>query len=331
MLRANYGKFDLCAYTTLKRWGCRAMNLHELLQTQEVILADGSMYELLRRSPEVEFDAHIAHSGLIYNPDWAQVLERVLREYIEVAVSRQLPMLATTTTWRANHERIEASAFSGRAVNRDNALFLRAIVDSYDGSPTRMLIGGNIGPKGDAYKPGEAPGRDEASTFHHYQIDDLVTGCVDFLQASTLPALPEAIGIARVMAQTGLPYVISFVIEKSGRLLDGTPLTEAIHRIDDAVVQAAPYYAVNCVHPSVLQQALDHNPDIAGRIVGFNGNTSARTVEELDGLEELDVEAPESFALANKPLLQYGIRVIGGCCGTDPAHIHAIADLIHAP
>jgi homocysteine S-methyltransferase len=305
------------------------MNLHELLRSNQLILAEGSLYELLRRSPEVEFDAHIAHSGLIYNPDWAQVLERVLREYIDVAVAQNLPMLTTTTTWRANRERIAASAFSGRAVNRDNARFLRAIVDSYGNSLEEIQIGGNIGPKGDAYKPGEAPDTEEAIAFHRYQIDDLVAGGVDFLQASTLPALPEAIGIARLMAQTGLPYVISFVIEKSGGLLDGTPLTEAIRLIDDAVPQAVPYYAVNCVHPTVLQQALDLNPAIAGRIIGFNGNTSARSVEELDGLEELDVEAPESFAMANKTLQQaHGIRVIGGCCGTNPAHIRAIADLL---
>lgn len=305
------------------------MNFHELLQSSRLILADGSMYELLRRSPEVEFDAHIAHSGLIYNADWAQVLERVLREYIDVAVAQNLPMLATTTTWRANRERIEASEFSERAVNRDNVRFLRTIVDSYGDGRPEILIGGNIGPRGDAYKPEEAPDTGEAIAFHRYQIDDLVTGGVDFLQASTLPALPEAIGISQLMAQTGLPYIISFVIEKSARLLDGTPLTDAIHRIDDVVPLAIPYYAVNCVHPTVLQHALDLSPDIAGRIIGFNGNTSARSVEELDGLEELDVEEPESFARANKTLQQaHGIRVIGGCCGTNPAHIHAIADLL---
>jgi homocysteine S-methyltransferase len=304
------------------------MNFHELLQSSRLILANGSLYELLRRSPEVEFDAHIAHSGLIYNADWAQVLERVLREYIDVAVARQLPMLATTTTWRANRDRIEASAFSGRAVNRDNARFLRNIVDSYGDARAEILIGGNIGPQGDAYKPEEAPDTDTAIAFHRYQIDDLV-GEVDFLQAATLPALPEALGISQLMAQTGLPYIISFVIDKSGCLLDGTRLADAIHRIDDIVPLATPYYAVNCVHPSVLQQALDLSPEIAGRIIGFNGNTSARSVEELDGLEELDVEAPGSFARANKTLQQaHGIRVIGGCCGTSPAHIHAIADLL---
>jgi methionine synthase I (cobalamin-dependent) len=47
----------------------------------------------------------------------------------------------------------------------------------------------------------------------------------------------------------------------------------------------------------------------------------------LDELEELDTEAPASFARANKTLLQaHGIRVIGGCCGTNPEHIRAIAE-----
>ena len=76
------------------------MKFHGLLQSSRLILADGSMYELQRRRPEVEFGAHITHSGLIYNAAWAQVLEHVLQEYIDVAVTQQLPMLATTTIWR---------------------------------------------------------------------------------------------------------------------------------------------------------------------------------------------------------------------------------------
>jgi hypothetical protein len=52
------------------------MNLHELLNTNQLIPGDGSMYELLRRSPEVECDDHIAYGGLIYHPGWVRVLER---------------------------------------------------------------------------------------------------------------------------------------------------------------------------------------------------------------------------------------------------------------
>lgn len=304
------------------------MNLHELLNTRQLILGDGSMYELLRRSPEVEFDEHIAHSGLIYHEPWGRVLERLMRAYIDVAISQSRPMLTTTATWRANRERVERSKFVDKAVNRDNALFLRAIVDSYGDASPCLLIGGTIGPRGDAYQPREALGSDAAREFHAYQVNDLVAGGVDFLQAATFPALSEACGVAQLMAQTGLPYIISFVIDKSGRLLDGTRLDAAISQIDAQVGEALPCYAVNCVHPSVLHQALDLNPSVAGRIAAFSGNTSARSTEELDGLEQLEVEEPESFALAHQSLLQtYDIRVIGGCCGTNPEHIRALARL----
>jgi S-methylmethionine-dependent homocysteine/selenocysteine methylase len=82
------------------------------------------------------------------------------------------------------------------------------------------------------------------------------SGGVDFLQASTLPALSEAIGVSLARSDTGLPYVISFVIDKSSRLLDGTLLSDAICLIDERVGGGSVRFAVNCIHPAVLHQAL---------------------------------------------------------------------------
>jgi homocysteine S-methyltransferase len=305
------------------------MNLDELLIAETHILAEGSIYELLRRNPEVVFDDHIAHAGLIYDVKSAQVLEQVMRSYIDVGVSLHRPVVFTTATWRANRDRIHSSAFSDRAVNEDNAQFCLSIRDSYANTGLPILLSGNTGPKGDAYKPDESPDLDESRSFHSFQIEALASGGVDFLQASTIPALPEALGIALEMSDTGLPYVISFIVNKFGQLLDGTLLRDAIYHIDDHVGDAPARYAVNCVHPTVLNLALDNNAGIESRIIGFNGNTSTRSVDELDGLEELDTEDPEAFALANKQLIdKHGIRIVGGCCGTNPAHISAIANII---
>lgn len=307
------------------------MNLEELLQTGRQILSEGSVYELLRRNPDVAFDEHIAHASLIYDAKSTLVLEQVMRSYIDVGVSLHWPMIITTATWRANRDRIQASAFSDRAVNEDNAQFFHKIRESYADTGVPILVSGNIGPKGDAYKPEEAPDVDTAKSFHSFQIEALASSGVDFLQVSTLPALPEALGIALAMSDTGLPYVISFVVDKSGRLLDGTLLSDAIYQIDERVGDATARYAVNCVHPTILHQALDNNTGIEGRIIGFCGNTSARSADELDGLVELDTEAPDTFALANKQLLDaHDIKIIGGCCGTNPAHIRAIADLLNS-
>ena len=181
------------------------MSFETLLQTEKHILSQGSVYELLRRSPEIVFDEHIFHAGLIYDDHSAKVIEQAFRSYIDTAVASGLSIAIDTATWRANEERIRASAFSNHAVNEDNVQFLNDIRNSYTDSEISILIVGDIGPRGDAYKPEEALDINSAQSFHSYQIERLASCEIDFLQASTLPAISEAIGIALVMDRTGLP------------------------------------------------------------------------------------------------------------------------------
>ena len=110
-------------------------------------------------------------------------------------------------------------------------------------------------------------------------------------------------GVALVTVETGLPYVVSFVVDKTVCLLDGTKLSEVIPWIDDKVGTSAAWFAINCVNPWILHQALDKNPGIEGRIISFHGNTSDLSSAEIDGSEELITEEPDTFALAYKELL----------------------------
>jgi homocysteine S-methyltransferase len=305
------------------------VSFENLLHSEEHILSQGSVFELLRRSPEVEFDEHIFHAGLIYDAHFAKVLERVYRSYIDTAVASGFSIAIGTATWRANEERMQASAFSDRAVNEDNTQFLKEIRSSYSDSGISILIEGDIGPRGDAYKPEEALDVNAARCFHSRQINALASSGVDYIQASTFPALSEALGVALVMVETGLPYVISFVVDRSGCILDGTKLSEAIARIDDKVGENSARFAINCVHPRILHKALDKNPEIEGRIISFHGNTSDLSIAELDGSEELMTEEPTDFAQAYSELLgAHDIKIIGGCCGSNPDHIRAIAGIL---
>ncbi len=305
------------------------MSFEFLMKTEKHILSQGSVFELLRRNPEVVFDEHIFHAGLIYNERFSKVLEGVYRSYIDTAVDFGFSVSVGTATWRANEERIRASAFSGSTVNEDNVMFLKDIRASYSNSGISILIEGDIGPRGDAYKPNEALDADTAQSYHFPQVQALASSGVDYLQASTFPALSEGLGVALVMAETGLPYVISFVVDKSGSLLDGTKLSDAIKRIDDEVGESSARFAINCVHPRILLQALDKNPGIEGRIISFHGNTSDLSAAELDGSEELITEEPTAFANAFKELLDaHDIKVVGGCCGSNSDHIRSIARVL---
>ncbi len=294
------------------------------------ILGEGSVYERLRRCAAVEIDPHIAYASLIYEDEIRRVLSEVHREYLDIGQRFGIPMIAVAPTWRANYQRIARSDFAELPVNRDCVRFMIDLRNGYGPNAHPILIGGNCGPKGDGYLPDEAPEAQEAEQFHQPQISDLAESGVDFLIAKTLPAFGEALGIARCMALTELPYVISFVLRADGTILDGTPLDEAIQRIDREASRPPTHYNVNCVHASIFSSALNaiksRNSPAFTRIRGLDANTSAKTPEELEGLEEIDPEAPEDFGENLWALHKsFDTVYLGGCCGSSTEHIEALA------
>lgn len=311
------------------------MQFEALLQSPEPIVAEGAIYERLRRHPSIGFDPDLAHATLIYNPSAARILEQIYRDYLDIGQKYRLPMIASTPTWRANKERINRSEFRDYQINQDNARFVSDIRASYGATEKPILIGGLMGPRGDAYRPEEALSKKEAASFHTYQVEALAQTDLDFLYAATLPASSEAHGIAAAMARTNLPYVLSFVIRRGGTLLDGTPLHQVIEEIDATLARPPTGYAVNCVHPTILMEGLTRDEierrSLTERIVLFSANTSAKSPEELDGLDELDTEGPATFAeLMRAVYEQFHIPILGGCCGTGTDHIECLAGQLKA-
>jgi homocysteine S-methyltransferase len=121
-------------------------------------------------------------------------------------------------------------------------------------------------------------------------------------------------------------------VRADGTVLDGTPLRAAIERIDAATASAPAGYGINCVHPSVIAGALATAGDAARRVSYFQANASALQPDELDGRDELDADDPEALAVAMRDVgRRFGIRALGGCCGTGTAHIDALARAFSEP
>ncbi len=282
------------------------------------MLAEGAVVERLRRDPRVGLDPQVAHAAFVYQPGPAAALERIYREYLNIAAEAGLPMLCFSPTWRANPARLRAAGLAGRDVNGDGVRFLRSIAGQYAGP---VFVGGLLGCFGDCYRPQEALSEAEAASFHREQAQALAAAGPDLLFAATMPEVGEALGMARAMAACGLPYFVSFVLGPEGNVLDGTPLAEAMARMDAALSPAPAAYFVNCAHPTALARAA-----ASERLIGFQANTSARRPAEREGLAEIETEDPETFAEAMLDLRRrLKLRVLGGCCGTDGSHIRAIA------
>ena len=302
----------------------------ELLAASPVILGEGAVIERLRRVAGIQLDEQVVNSALIYQENGRAALEAICLQYLEIGRRYNLPLLLSTPTWRAGRDRIAAAGLAGHDLNGDNARFLFGLRDRYGDYARQVAVCGLMSCRGDAYKPAEAMTACAAAEFHAWQADALAAAGVDFLLAATLPALSEAIGLARALAATGLPYLISFVVRPQGTLLDGTPLKDAIAAIDAAVTPRPLAYLVNCTHASIFRSALLHeansSPLVRERTIGLLANTAPLSPEELDASTELVEEAPETFGQNVAALrTDLGMKLLGGCCGTDQRHIESLA------
>jgi homocysteine S-methyltransferase len=306
-----------------------------MIARQPFVLFEGAVIERLRRLSNIHLDPDVLHAAFIYDPTGRAALERIYRRYLEIGQSYDLAMTILTPTWRASSERVRRAGWAERNINGDGFRFLHAVRESRGDYASRVSIGGLMGCRGDAYRPEQALSSTEAQRYHTAQAAALSIAGVDLLLGSTLPALSEALGMAKAMAGTRCPYMLSFVIRPAGTLLDGTPLHRAIAEIDASTDPPPLAYMVNCVHPAVFEQAFRRvrhaAPGASARILGLQANTSVKPPEELDNAASLQGEDPDVFADAMVHLYtDLGIRALGGCCGTDDRHIAAIAARVAA-
>jgi homocysteine S-methyltransferase len=305
------------------------MDFAEALKTFPLILAEGAVIERLRRKSDHHLDPDLENAGLLYQEAGRAAMADIFRGYMDIGFRYGLPMILFTPTWRANPERLRKAGFEDKDdVNGEGFRFLDSLRKEQGKNAGRICIGGLLGCQGDAYKPEEALSDDEAAAFHVHQAQALARAGVDFLMAATLPTYSEALGLARAMSALGRPYVLSFVIRPTGTLLDGTPLDVAVMQIDAELDPRPVGYLTNCIHPSVFKEALTRLTEASrSRLIGLQANTSRKSPEDLDGLHALDSEEPAVFARQMKELHErFGIKVLGGCCGTDDRHIERIAE-----
>lgn len=302
------------------------MGFKDCIKYQNNVLMEGALGERLKREYHLKFDEHVAMAKLIYDSHGKAALKNLWQEYIEIARNYRVPFLATTPTRRANRERTEQAGCHSSLIH-DNVEFLRNVQQE---SGIEMYVGGLMGCKGDAYTGEDALSENDAHVFHAWQANLFRKAKVDFLYAGIMPTLPEAAGMAQAMADTGLPYIISFTIQKDGKLVDGTTISDAIAYIDDHINVEPTCYMTNCVHPSIVYQALsqpfNQTAFVRNRFWGIQANTSPLSYAELDGSLDLKCSEPVLFADEMLKLRSISnIKIFGGCCGTNGKHMEQVA------
>jgi 5-methyltetrahydrofolate--homocysteine methyltransferase len=189
---------------------------------------------------------------------------------------------------------------------------------------------GDVGPFGDFLEPMGDTTEEELEGIFQEQIRALVEGGADAILVETMSDPAEvAAAVRAAKTVTSLPVIASYAFQKSAgtfRTMMGTTVADAIHAAYDAGADIA---GSNCGTDLSLDDYLELGRQIvtaaAGRPTILQPNAGAPQL--IDG-RACYLATPEDMAATARELHAIGIRIIGGCCGTTPEHLAAMASAL---
>jgi methionine synthase I (cobalamin-dependent) len=235
-----------------------------------------------------------------------------------------------TNTFGANRYALARHGYADKAfeISKAGARVARKAAGS------KRYVLGDIGPTGDFLEPLGTLKAEQVREAFIEQVKGLREGGVDGLIIETMTALDElviAIEAAR-SAGGGLPVFASMSFDKGGagfRTMMGVDVGTAVSKMISLGVDVVGF---NCGTASLdeyigLAEAYVAAVRSSGRAVQVFAEPNAGKPELVDGQAVYRV-TPQEFAAACAQIRQAGIHVLGGCCGTSPEHIRAVAEAL---
>ena len=277
---------------------------------------------------------HFAAFPLLDDPDAVTVMRDMYRRSLDVMASHGMGAMLTGLDYRASPDWGELLGYSPQGLadaNHQAIDFLRDVGREYEGDIPCTLVGGIVGPRGDAYQLNRTITADEAEDYHSVQLNTLKEANVDFACAMTFNNIPEAVGVARAAERIGVPLVISLTVDGTSRLNSGPTIAEAVTTIDAESDGAPVCYMLNCSHPLEFEPGIEDG-DWIQRMRGFRPNASKMEKIALCKLGHLEEGDPEELGRRMGDLSRRypHMDIWGGCCGTGHVHLEEIARNVRA-
>jgi len=286
------------------------MNLHSLLDEKRIVVADGAMgTELAKRGLP---PGTVPEKWNLENP---AAVESISRAYVEAGAE-----IILTNTLGGTRLKLARPGLAGRAAEVNRA----AVEIAKRAAGNRALVFLSVGPTGEFLAPlGE---RSEAEFINAFaeQIASGAGAGADGIVIETMTAIEEALAALKAARQTSrLPAVVSMTFDRGARgyaTMMGITPERAAAELQRA---GADLVGSNCGNGT---------RDMVG-VARLLGAATARPlwIKPNAGRPELVEgrtvfrETPAEMAAAVGDLAAAGARIIGGCCGSTPDHIRAIA------
>jgi S-methylmethionine-dependent homocysteine/selenocysteine methylase len=272
--------------------------------TASPVVLDGPMgTELARRGIALPLEPLRAWSAAALETA-PQVIAAIHREYVR----------AGATVHTANTFRCRPRAFG----ERWEELARLAVRIARASIPAGQRVAGSIGPLEDCYRPDLSPGV-ASRAGHAAMASALAAAGVDILLCETFAHPIEACAAVEAAAETGVETWVALTAGPDGSLMTPAAMRVAARACVDAGARAI---LVNCV---AAGRTLVYVRELAGLGVAFGAYANAGA--EADGIgwgAADDPRAAAAYASLATSWIDAGATLVGGCCGTGPAHIRAL-------
>ena len=276
-----------------------------------VLLADGATGTNYQR---MGIEPGVAPEEWVFNePEKVQELHR---RFVE-AGSR----LVLTCTFGGSSLRLSDERLAGRGPELNR----RAVELAREAVGDRVLVAGSIGPTGHLTDPLGPLTRELAVSTFAEQAGALAAGGADLLVLETFFSLDEGLwAVEGIRSATGLPLVVSYSFDQGTRTMMGLTPTQVVEAFAPLGVDAV---GANC------GKSLADTDLIVDELLAAAGDLPLWVkpnagVPRIVGEEVVYDAGPEDLARHAASYVARGVKVVGGCCGSTPEHIAAIAAVL---
>ncbi len=303
----------------------RANALREALLTR-VVVADGAMGTMLQaQDPTLEDFQDLEGCNEVLNITRPDIVRSVHEAYFAVGVD-----CVETNTFGANLSALGEYDIPERIfeLSEAGARIAREVADSYDDGRTRWVLG-SIGPGTKLPTLGHIPYATVRDGFRT-NAAGLIAGGADALLVETSQDLLQTkaaiLGSKLALAEAGvdLPLIVQVTVETTGTMLLGSEIGAALTALEPLGVD---YIGLNCATgPAEMSEHLRYlaknariglscMPNAGLPVLGKDGAHYPLTPAEL-------ADAHDTFTR------EYGLSLVGGCCGTTPEHLRAVVERV---
>jgi methionine synthase I (cobalamin-dependent)/5,10-methylenetetrahydrofolate reductase len=291
------------------------MKIDEFLRRLEsaVLVADGAMGTMLFEAVGMQ------RSFEELNLTQPEAVLRIHQAYVQAGAQ-----IIETNTFGANRSKLAALGLADK-VTVINHRGVRIAREARDSAPHEVLIAGSIGPVSLApvSGSGDLP-REEILAAYCEQASALEERGVDFFILETFSNLNLLLlAVEAIRSCSALPIVAQMTFAESGTTPSGMPAREAAARLAAAPVQVI---GSNCtLGPQYMLPVLEA---MAGAGKPLSAMPNAGLPHRVGDRVVYPRSSPEYFAQFAREAVALGARIVGGCCGTSPEHIRAVAEAV---